>query len=275
VRFTIALRSPLAFRAAGVPVVSLQATTEPVVIVFEGREFAWHPPHDYESELTGRIRHGPMLAVLQPTDAEALEVASSAQRFLSAVAYLFDQPVQDVTYGGIGGDDILNPAGARDVHGYGGTFLAEAPSEIEVVDDEDLRVALAYYREGLNAASPFYRCLAYKNVLDAVFDVKHELVSGQVTAEATARDTFIDANAPIYANQLAIPQPPTNWSDYLREDVRNALAHVNRQGRREIDPDDPAERVRLNRDSGVTRRLARDAIAQRWPQGVRTAPAPD
>lgn len=234
------------------------------MIVFEGRDFIWHPPKDYESELTGPGRHGPMLVVLQPTDADGPAVASSAQRFLSAVAYLFDRPVQDVLYGGMGGDDVLSPAGARDTHGYGWTFLADPPTAIVVGDDETLRVALAYYREGLNAASPFYRCLAYRNVLDAVFDVEHE-----VTPEASARDNFIDAIALTFANQLSIPQPPTSWSDYVREDVRNALAHVNRQGRREINPDDPIERVRLGHDGSIVGRLARAGIEQRWPYGVR------
>jgi hypothetical protein len=41
-RLTVALRSPLAFRAPGPDGRSLAA----VAIEFEGRDFVWHPPTD-------------------------------------------------------------------------------------------------------------------------------------------------------------------------------------------------------------------------------------
>ncbi|MGH2973011.1 MAG: hypothetical protein ACRDNM_07215 [Gaiellaceae bacterium] len=73
---------------------------------------------------------------------------------------------------------------------------ALAPREIEVVRDESLWLAIALYREGVNSTSSIYRCLCFKNVLDAVFNVEHETVRpGVATPEAAARDTFINNRA--------------------------------------------------------------------------------
>jgi methylamine utilization protein MauJ len=267
-RFTVALRSPLAFRDPGAPLIPLKARATAAVIEFEGREFVWHPPKETDATELGVIRYGPMLAVLQPTDEDGPAVAASAQRLLSAIAFHFDQPVLDVTYGGIGGDDVLNPSGARDDRRYGTTFLSEAPAAIAVDADDTLGVALAYYREGLNSDSPFYECLAFRNVLNAVFDVREDVRAQQVTPEAAARDGYIDASA-TRLDWSGRQPPPTSWSSYLREDVRNALAHVNRQGRREINPDDAMERRRLRDDARLSQRLAKGAIEHRWPRGVR------
>jgi hypothetical protein len=86
-----------------------------------------------------------------------------------------------------------------------------------------------------------------------------------VTPEAARRDAYIDAQAPTFATQLSgsAPSPPS-WAEYLREDVRNAVSHVLRAGRREVDADEPGDRWRLDFDSGVLKRLARRAIEDRW-----------
>jgi hypothetical protein len=246
-------------------------TEDAVPIQFAGSVFAWHPARAPVDERFGPERDGPMLVVRsEDEETSRLEALRVAEELLSALAFKFDVPIEDSMLGtGTGGDDIFNPSGARVTHGsiggWGGFFLSDAPHGIVVIDDPALRRALGLYREGLNAASPFYRCLAYRGVLDIVFGVTNETRGGQVTPEAARRDAYIDAQGPAFALQLSgSPPAPPSWAEYLREDVRNAVSHVLRAGRREVDADDPADRWRLDFDSGVLKRLARHAIEDRW-----------
>ena len=219
---------------------------------------------------SARERYGPMLAVQsEDVGADRDDALLSAERLLSALAFRFDVPIEDSALGsGHGGDDIFNPSGARVTHGsiggWGGFMLKDAPRHVTVVDEPALQRSLGLYREGLNAASPFYRCLAYRGALDVVFNVTHETRSGRATAEATRRDAYVDANAPAVAARLTrTPPSPSSWASYLRDDVRNAISHVLRPGRREVDVDDPSDRKRLDFDSSVSRKLARAAIKER------------
>jgi hypothetical protein len=226
------------------------------------------PPVD---DRFGPERDGPMLVVRSEDEVVSrLDALRAAEELLSALAFKFDVPIEDSALGsGAGGDDIFNPHGAWVTHGsiggWGGFFLTDAPRAVVVIDDPALRRALGLYREGLNAASPFYRCLAYRGVLDVAFAVTNEKRAGQVTAEAGQRDSYIDAQGPAFAAQLSGSSPsPPSWAEYLREDVRNAVSHVLRAGRREVDVDEPTDRWRLDFDAGVLKRLARGAIEDRW-----------
>jgi hypothetical protein len=214
-----------------------------------------------------------MVAVLISDDADGKVAAVSLQRFLTAVAFQYDLAVDDGggDLGGDGENDAYHPFASRDPRAFVAIFKAEAPLGIRVEADERLAVALAYYREGLNATSPFYRCVAFRNVLDAVFEVEQETVRGThtATAEAATRDSFVDANASRIAGWFNDPTPAGGWAEYLREEVRNALAHVNRAGTRtEVNPDNPTDRVRLKRDARVMQRIARAAIEVTWPDAV-------
>lgn len=280
-RLEVALRSPLAFHRPGRSR-SLDALKEPpdaVVIAFEGREFVWHPPMDREDEHLGVAQYGPMVSVVIAGDHEVREVAALLQRFLSAVAFHYDQAVEDAHGGGLGGSGETDPfhwTGPRALRPYAATFVSDAPAGIEVANDGRLRVALGYYREGLNAGSPFYSFLAFWNVLEAVFDVEHQTVGRKTTPEAEQRDIFIRRTAPRVA--WASPSEQQVQGDlaaYFRDEARNALAHVIRPGRREIDPDNPSERVRLRDDSAWLRRIARAAIEERWSEGVQVVRHPE
>ena len=196
-----------------------------------------------------------MVSVVVTSDDDRHEAARSLQRFLSAVAFAFDQPVEDVSYGartGSGETDPYHWAGHRAHQAFRTLSKHTAPASIEVESDPQLGVALAYYRESVNAASPFYRFLALWNVLSAVFDIEREALAGKgtPTSEAARRDAFIRREAPKYAWRSRRAAPVTgDLARYFREDARNAIAHVRRSAAREIDPDDPDERVRLSDDA--------------------------
>ena len=93
---------------------------------------------------------------------------------------------------------------------------------------------------------------------------------GAVTPEAARRDAFIRREAPKYAWRSRRAAPVTgDLARYFREDARNAIAHVRRSAAREIDPDDPDERVRLSDDADWLHDITRAAVRDRWPDGVR------
>ena len=69
-----------------------------------------------------------------------------------------------------------------------------------------------------------------------------------------ANPATLDAAAvTTYALRDGSPTPTIGWANYLREEVRNALAHVRRTGRREVNPDHPEERKRLGITDGFLR----------------------
>jgi hypothetical protein len=94
-------------------------------------------------------------------------------------------------------------------------------------------------------------------VLDARFD-----------GDEDARDAFLRAVGPI-----SLSNPHTARGDvaaYLRDDSRNAIAHIVRTKPQatSIDPDLPSDRERLELDSHWLHDLARRAVLQRWPKAV-------
>lgn len=273
-RLTVALRTPLAFwvRLSG-DITERPSAPDTVAIQFEDWELVWHPPMDSDAGDLGVMHYGPMVSVVLETQSERSSAEDALQRFLSAVAFAYDQPVEDVTYEGTpasGELDPLNPYGARTERAYSWLYRADAPERVLVMDEPVLRLALALYREGLNSGSPFYRCLAFRAVLDAIHGVEHETRQGTPTPEALTRDQFIDSAASAIAGRSSMQTPTSGWSNYLRDEVRNAVAHVLRPGRRELNPDVPADRRTIARDGRLLQGLAREAIRRDWPRGVET-----
>jgi hypothetical protein len=200
--------------------------------------------------------------VMDPGD--EVEVASALQRFLSAIAFRYAQPVEDVHHGATGDSDPFNGAGTRVLRSFAATQVVDAPIEVVVVQDEALWRALAFNREGVNAASPIYKCLCFWNVLDAAFDV----LRGE-TPQAHARDEFVNERCIPFVEWHHLQTPVGDWATYFRDEIRNAAAHVLRPaGKRVLNPDAGQERVQLNRDAAVLANLASEAIGERWPSPV-------
>jgi hypothetical protein len=227
-----------------------------VCIEFNGREFGWlklEPTHG------GDYTPGPTVTTMVERDVEeewnaAREVL---QRFLSALAFEYDIRIEARPMsGGSGESELLHPYGARDVSDATGLLLHVAPIRVMVSHDASLQLALAVYREGLNAGSPFYGFLAFWNVLEATFD-----------GSRTHRNSFLRAEAP--SSPWAVPFTG-NVATHLRKASRNAVAHVIRDDPSDtsIDPDLPNDRERLELETRWLRDLARKAMVERWPDPV-------
>src|SRR5687768_6562965 len=120
-----------------------------------------------------------MVSVELQSEDESGPAAESLQRFLSAAAFKYDEPVEDVHYGGrptSGEADPFNLPATRAQRAYLLIKQADAPASLRVTDDPALWLALALFREGKNAGSPFYKCLAFRHALDATHDVARETI---------------------------------------------------------------------------------------------------
>jgi hypothetical protein len=123
--------------------------------------------------------------------------------------------------------------------------------------DPRLRAALAVYREDLSAASPFYRFLAFWNVLETSFP-----------NDEAKRDSFIRRVAPS-SSYLSFPTLG-DLAQHFRENSRNAIAHIVRSDPTDtsLDPDMPEDRERLDLEARWLQDVARKAVLQVWPDPV-------
>jgi hypothetical protein len=266
------VRTPLRFvLRPAVPLLGPGDESDDFTFTFNGREFGWvvlRPLNESD------YQPGPTLTTFVDADPDHIgdeaweaawdEAVEAAQRVLSAFAFQHDVRMESrPTSGGTGETDLLHPFGARDVRDTIGTQLAVAPSEVTVDPDSQLRLALAVYREGLNAASPFYTFLAFWNVLEVVFG-----------GNGTKRNAFIRAEAPKSYWKVGVKG---DVAAYLREESRNAIAHIVRDNPTDtsIDPDLPRDRERLDLETRWLRDLAKKAVEGRWPRPVQVrVPSP-
>jgi hypothetical protein len=247
-----------------VPLLGPHDESDDFTFNFDGREFGWVVPKPGNAS---DYQPGPTLTTFVDADPDHIgdqawetawdDAVEAAQRVLSAFAFYHDIRMESrPTSGGTSTTNLLHPFGARDVRDTIGTHQAVAPSELIVDPDPQLRLALAVYREGLNAGSPFYRFLAFWNVLEVVF--------GGIGRK---RNHFIRAEAPRSYFKLSIKR---DIATHLRDESRNAIAHIVRRQAADtkIDPDLPHDRERLDQETRLLRDLAKKAIERRWPQSV-------
>jgi hypothetical protein len=261
-RLEVPVRSPIAFsRALDSDSQVLTPPAETAGVECDGRLFVWHvvPPDD--DPVFGGEAFGPTVTVVA-ADAEVAMAADDLQRFLSALAFWLDAPVEAVSYGASGECDPFHRAVLRTRQAAVVSVVVEPPDGIVVCADPNARLALACYREALNAGSPFYRFLAFWNCLDAAFNVDRD---------ARARNSFIDANAPRFEQRawdVRYPFPQDPAKD-LEQESRHAIAHVLRQpGHRMLHPDSAADREQLHAESRLLQWLARGAIDYMFPAAV-------
>jgi Methylamine utilization protein MauJ len=266
-RFEAALRTAVAFRRDG-PAPSLAQLSAPpdprVSILFERREFVWHHLERTTDPYFGvQDQPGPLLVVQYASDRDARAAANSLQRLVTALVYGLDAPIEAMSPGSSGESDTTNPHGRRTPRAAVGYDFREPPSEVALRRSANLFLALGYYREAVNAVSPFYRFLAFWNCLEATFDVNRK-------ENLAAFEAFLNRESRKlkwrWDTQFPFPREP---SDRLREESRSAIAHVIRDpGRRRANPASNRDRARLGAEAEFLRHIARAAINQEYPRAV-------
>ena len=196
--------------------------------------------------------------------------AGSLARLVSAPAFTLDLPVDFVApmlIGGSGEGDPFRAPVSRDVDHFGGHMIASAPARIELAADERARLALALYREGVSASSPYLGFMAFWGVLDAVLETR-DAVDNFINGEAATSAGGVGLGD--YAAERMLSEAGEDVATYLREHSRNAVAHVlrDREDMPHINPDDPNARARLAAEGYWLRGIGRRAILRRWPVPV-------
>ncbi len=257
-RLEVAVRSPIRFGSTH----ELSAPAETVGIEFENRLFVWHALEPRDDPAFGYEEFDPTVTVtVQGTDDER-NAADTMQRFLSVIAFWLGQPAEALNGGMSGEPDSFHPAITRARRTYSGLYRVAAPRAIELRPERNVRLAVSYYREALNAGTPFYRFLAFWNSLEAALTVNQE---------TTLRDAFINREAQHFVGRWnsARHSFPTDPATTLVRDSRNAIAHVLRGDQRcEVDPDKADDRERLDHEARLLEFPARRAIEQRYPGAI-------
>ncbi|WP_369927546.1 methylamine utilization protein MauJ [Xanthomonas sp. NCPPB 2632] len=128
--------------------------------------------------------------------------------------------------------------------------------ELSAIADEDAATALAFFREGISAHSPFYGFLNLYKVI------------GFIHPDGTRRGAWFDAALPALteANAAArlaeLAAAGINASTYLRDEGRHAIAHAERGTY--VNPDRGIDHLRITRDLPIMQALARRAIEERF-----------
>jgi hypothetical protein len=243
-RFEIGLATSLRF--TGTPLAGELGREETTAIDFRGHCFVWH---EIDEE------HDPTLSIVLTGESPG----GSAQRLLSALAWESNTAIASVVFGFHPSVEPFDPPRAKAPRSSHELTLRPRPRTVAVAPDPMLELALAHYRESLNAGSIFYRFLALWNTLDVVL--------------GPGLDEFLRERA---AEAWQAMEPDLDLADdvagYFRDSSRNAVAHPirDRPGRTAIDPDDPAHQGRLLRNGWLLAPLARTAIETLWPRGVTT-----
>jgi hypothetical protein len=205
-----------------------------VTFTFEGREITWHElgPAFY-----------PSVAIAIDDDEDYDEAIGVVLRFLSALAYHTQMPVDvvDLQGGAPSRRDELRTLRARRL----GALHAN-PTRIRLPPDDRARKAIGFWREGRSERNPFYGFLAYWKVLELVIGDDPRKIVAWIDARSGGRQGL---------------------GDELNDRCRDAVSHGARSRRSKTvaDPDDPRDRTRMDQARYEVMRLAMRAIDETWP----------
>lgn len=176
--------------------------------------------------------------------------------FINSIAWVRRADIRTAQYGG----------GSR-VHGLGGPDAKAAIDdrfELNYVPDptdDQARLALAFYREGLTLNSVAYQCLSFFKILN--------ITLGNGKAQIAWIDANLDAARKLYPHSTREWEKRAGFDperetpgNYLYVSNRCAIAHAASDPL--IDPDDPEDRRRLANDLPMVKALAEHFIEQEF-----------
>jgi hypothetical protein len=215
---------------------------ETVVFEFGGRQFRWI---NASLESDTRVSVG-----LKPgEDSSAAE--EELNRCLSLLVWEHRFPAAKKS-GPIVGQKrplpwIMSPRSAFSVNVGPATLVR---TKLDLIGHKE-KLALAMYREAVNARSVFYEFLNYWKVVEVVFPKKDE------------RFAWVDQTAILLTDESnrieSILQSNARIAVYLDSNCRNAVVHVFRKPF--VDPDSSEDFARLSLDLPIVRTLAKTAIS--------------
>lgn len=168
--------------------------------------------------------------------------------FLSAVAWVRRVPL--VAEQWAGGNHPMKIGGQRATTRTDPRFQVD---DIPQVDDPQVLLALAFYREGLSLNNVAYQCLSFFKVLNLVLGngKKFQIPWMDANYEAAAAETF---GLQDWVQRMGIDGVNQTVGQYLYGSNRCAVAHADMDP--VVDPDDPVDRLRLHQDLPMVRAMA-------------------
>lgn len=196
-------------------------------------------------------------AISTPCDTGQVEkVLAKVYRFSSVLGWFLGGYV-DVVEAMSGSHALGFGAQMRQAFSTVGQFGDKAFScnHMPIVDDEKVRIALAFWRDGerLTRVHDSYAFLSYYKVIESQFK------------KASARVDWINQNINLVSGRAAARVEALRSAGeddvgrHLWESGRNAVAHAS-MGGAIVDPDIPSDRRRITADLVVIRELARRII---------------
>jgi len=222
---------------------------EQLPVPFAGRDVILIPPRRDE---TGHLRAFPMAAVEYASGEPEPELVRLIRRFLNALAWREQVYIRevDVTYG----TPLRQGARVPDNFTTDQFELADLPDP----PDERARIALAFYREGLDLEHVHraYSFLSFFKVLN----VQYERGPAQKAWINASLAKIRSSDALDRIKEIASSQP--DIGAYLYESGRCAIAHAFNTP--VVDPDNIEDQQRLSRDWHLIRSLAALMIQDEW-----------
>lgn len=213
--------------------------TDETYFQFEGRTFRWIGG-------TGASKTTLSVGVKDNNDFDA--ASESMNRLLSALAWEHRVPIRKGA--GAAGPRRNLPFIWGPWRSGGLGISSSGLLSTYTPGSEHRRRALAFYREGLNSASVFYKFFNLWKILELA-----------VPSES-ARRSWLSSTLPqlqrsrLRINEISATNPDV--ADYLYESCRCAITHVWRKPY--VDPDDPTDSARISADLDILDELVRIAM---------------
>jgi hypothetical protein len=173
-----------------------------------------------------------------------------AMRFLSYLAFETNSRISVIT--SIGVARRFAP-GLRQPKRAGVTLYPDNYAREERQPSGRKDLALAFYREGLSGGSVYYSFLSFYKVIQLAFNEDANRISEWI------KGNLFEIREPQVKEWAAtVERESGDIVGYLFKSGRCAIAHTKNEP--VVDPDDPADRMRLSKDLHIVEGLARRAI---------------
>lgn len=221
-----------------------------VLLDFEGKKFRW---------FNGTVERNAIISMGVRDSHNQDEENGKLNRLLSALVWEHKVPIRKLWGGGGGRRPYPTVYGPRQSGGIqvDPTYLQYALRK-QMTPQQWL--ALSLFKEGINSRSKFYSFLCFWKVIELAHPnaAKRKHWVNNVAAATRERETA-----------LQILQNTTDLEDYLRNERRDAIAHVfqekragSKKGSRPVNPDDPKHEASINHDIRLMEDFAQQAIQE-------------
>lgn len=194
--------------------------------------------------------HGVLIIPVKDRNNYGIEY-ESAMRFLSRLAFDADMPINVIT--SVGSATRFYPMLHQTKRTGGVVYPADYSLRLLESFSDRQNLAYALYKEGLSSSSVYYSFLSFYKVIQLAFRENRQRITDWIN-DNSDKIRYPEASKRI----KEIKNEKGDIVKYLFHSGRCAIAHVKNDPT--VDPDNPEDRLRLNKDLPIVKGLARCAI---------------